>query len=669
MIGSILVLLALILVPGVGAALAFTEPGALALESRFTLAFGFGYAVVAGLATLLALAHVLSRASFIAALVLATITLWALAVRQSSLRAQMGAIAAEAHATPYALGAGLVLVVAVAACRPFYRPELTLGIRSAWRYWADGLEVASAGHFPATTHQWGIEFPATVSKAVLNAFEGGTSLLLGADPLGPMQGILAVAAIGVVAALFAVGREFGLGVFAPVFPLFVILMPQRAPLPVGLAGVEAYSAENVGRFAAFSALLVGIHALRSRSPRMPVVAAGLMFAVAGLTHLIPTLVAAIMLVCFGVATALVRHERVIVALARVVAMLAVFAVFYVATIGLSGGDLGWQTAGGQAFTGFPANVDPAASFTEGRLVKKIPKEGHFLVAPKRLVGLLGATVVNRPDRVKAGLALLAVLGLAALGLALLVRSLLPAVAVAWGLVAAMLAIALYFSFRYSTTVPGRFGPGRMYDYVAVSVALFVGVILEALFVILGQGRKAALAAVAVALGIVAVVAAVARIPSTKALPRAQAGLEAIDQVARVVPCGTRMLVNARTAGTWEATTGRLAVTEGHAPYLRPDVIDRVVPVIVGANEFFQNPSGHRDYLERERVQYVVTIDPHVLIGSKGPRQPRAEDSAAVAALPNVGQILSDPHVSVFAVDGAARPGAGETPDRCPLEAG
>jgi len=666
LIGPILVLLALVLVPGAGAALAFGRPGEVSLAARFGLAFGFGYAVAAGLATVLALAHVLTRAGFIAGLVVVTVLLWGLALRQAGLRAHWTALAEDARSAPYSLGAGLALIVAVAATRPFFTPELTLGIRSAWRYWSDGLEVGAAGHFPAETHQWGIEFPTTVSKAVLNAFEGGVSLLLGPDPLGPMQGILTVTAIGLVAVLFAVGREFGLGVFAPVLPALVLLVPQRAPLPVDIAGVEFYTAENIGRLAAFSALLVGLYALTSPRPRVPVALTGVMIAVAGLTHLVPTVIAVVMLASFGIASALVTHESALRVLGRGAALLGVFAVVYVATLVASGGDLGWQTAGGQAFRGFPANVDPTESFTEGRLVRKHPQVGHFFIQPKRLVGLLGAEIVNRPNRVRFGLLAFAALSLAALGLALRARSLLPAAVVAWGLVTAMLAIGFLFSFRYSTAVPGKFGPGRMYDYVAISVALLVAVVLEGLRLLLVGSRRRGHIAVALAVGALAVVAAIATGPRGRALSKADNGLQLMSQVASVVPCDARMLVNARTAGSWEAITGRLAVTEGHAPYLRPTVINRVVPVIVGANDFFRDPAANRDYLERERIQYVVTVGKNAWIGSKGPRQPREEDAEAVAALPGLRPVLRDPLVSVFAV-GAAPAGSAEPhPDRCPL---
>jgi hypothetical protein len=69
---DIVVVAALVTVPGVGAALAAAAPGALAIETRIAFVFALGYAVVAGVATLLALAHALSRPTFVAPLLART---------------------------------------------------------------------------------------------------------------------------------------------------------------------------------------------------------------------------------------------------------------------------------------------------------------------------------------------------------------------------------------------------------------------------------------------------------------------------------------------------------------------------------------------------------------------------------------------------------------------
>ena len=142
---------------------------------RLALAFGLGYALVACVATALALAHALSRPAFIGCVVLVTAVVWALAFVRVSPRAHASALREQASEELFALLAGLALLLAVAVTRPFYPAELNLSIAAPWRYWADGLEVAAAGSVPSETGQWGTEIPTTVSKVIFNAFEGGVS--------------------------------------------------------------------------------------------------------------------------------------------------------------------------------------------------------------------------------------------------------------------------------------------------------------------------------------------------------------------------------------------------------------------------------------------------------------------------------------------------------------
>ena len=106
----------------------------------------------------------------------------------------------------------------------------------------------------------------------------------------------------------------------------------------------------------------------------------------------------------------------------------------------------------------------------------------------------------------------------------------------------------------------------------------------------------------------------------------------IEQVAATVPCDARMLSNARTAGAWEATTGRRAVTEGHAVFLRPEVMERILPVLIGANEFFSDPAANRSFLDEQRIEYLVVVKPGVWVGTTGPREPQKGDADAIAAL-------------------------------------
>jgi hypothetical protein len=667
MIVAMLVVAALLLVPGVGAALAVAPPGAISIEARIALAFGLGYALAASVALLLALAHVLHRPTFIAGIVLVTGAIWALALMRTSLRAHGSALAVQAREAPFALATGLALLLAIAVSRPFYPAARSLVIRSTWRYWSDGLEVASAGHVPAQTQQWGTEIPTTVSKVGLNAFEGGISFLLGPGPLAPIQAILVLTAVGLVAALLALGRELGLGIFSALVPVMTVLVPERLPLSHEISSdLKWYTAEDMGRMVAVCAVVAGIYAVRARDRWMPAAVTGALLAIGGLTHLVPVVIAGIMLAFYALAIVLADRGALGRVLKRAAVVAAVFGVVYVGSLGLSGGDLGFQRAGGAIFEGFPPNVDPTRSFTRGKFVPLLPKDDHFLISPTSIVRRLGEEVIDRSGSARLGLLLLAVLGVASAVMAFLLRPLLPVAAMAWGLLATILALALFFSFRYDTRVPGDFGVRRLYDYVVLVPALLVPALLEACTRPLARRRRLAAPALAGVVALLAVGAAYARVPSDRTLTRAAAGIAVIKRVKTFVPCDARMLSNARTAGTWEAWTGRRAVTEGHAPFLRPEVLERILPVLIAANEFFADPQANRAFLARERIQYLVVVKPQIWIGTNGGRVPAEGDAEAVASLPDVHQVFRDSRVAIFSVgSNAPTPGPG-SPIRCPI---
>jgi hypothetical protein len=664
---AIIVVAALVLVPGLGAALAFAPPGAMAIEGRIALAFGLGYALVAAVATLLVLAHVFSLVTFVTGVVLGTGAVWALALRRASPREHVSVLRAEAREAPLVLAVGLAFLLAVAAARLLYPPGLSLAIRSSWRYWADGLEVAAAGHVPAETQQWGIEIPTTVSKVALNSFEGGISFLLGPEPLPAMHGILVVTALGLVAALLALGRELGLGIFAPLVPVLTVLVPGRMPLSDEISNdLRWYTAEDVGRMAAFGALIAGIYAVRAQDRWIPAVVTGVCLALAGLTHLVPVLVAGVMLAFFVLATFFRNWAELRRTLVTGAAIAVAFAVSYVGILAGSGGDLGFQRAAGGHFSGFPPSVDPTLSLARGAVVRGREQQGHFLVPPRALLRRYGEQLADRSDGANLGLVALAALAAASAALVFFVRSFLAVAAVAWGLAGTILAVAFLFSYRYQTVVPGDWGARRLYDYVVIVPALIVPAVLQAITRPFTRRSRVWVAAVAVGVGALAVGATVDRVPDDRTLTRAAAGIRAIERVADVVPCGARMLSNARTAGTWEAMTGRPALTEGMSPYLRPEVMARVLPVLIGANRFFRNPQANREFLARRNVEYLVIVDPHIWVGTNGERRPQEGDAEAVAALPNVHPVLRARRVSVFAVGSSSTaPGGGE-PRRCPL---
>jgi hypothetical protein len=663
---AILVVGALVLVPGLGAALAFAPPGAIRIETRIALMFGLGYALVAGTATLLALVHAFELPVFVAAVAVVTVAVWVVAFRRASPREHVAAFRSQAAEAPFALAAGLALLLAVALTRPLWPPTSSLFIRASWRYWADGLEVAAAGHIPATTQQWGTEFPTTVSKAVLNAFGGSVSLLLGPNPFPAMQAILVVTAVGLVAVLLALGRELGLGIFAPLVPALVALTPAALPLSDEIANnLRNYTGESIGRMGAFSAVLTGIYAIRKRSWAAAIIT-GLVLAVAGLTHLIPTMMAGVMLVFYGLASVLLNRSVLKTALATGAVMAAVFGASYVVVIGTSGGDLGFQRAAGTSESSLPPDIDPTVSFARGELMPKIAQEGGFLITPGQLVRRYGELTFDGPVAARYTVLGLAALALASVVMVLMMRSLIPLAFVAWGLCVTMFAVAALFSYRFDTAVPGDWGARRLFQYAALVPGLLVPGLLEALARPLALRRRAVQAGLSVLAGVLAIVAAVDRIPDERLDPRARAGLGVIDQVAANVPCGARMLVNARTAGTWEATTGRRAVTEGHAVFLRPELLERILPVLIGANEFFADPAANRSFLDEQGIEYLVVVSPWPWVGTTGPREPERGDADAIAALPGVEPVVRDRRVSIFRVGSNADAVPGPAPRRCPL---
>jgi hypothetical protein len=342
-------------------------------------------------------------------------------------------------------------------------------------------------------------------------------------------------------------------------------------------------------------------------------------------------------------------------------------VSYLGIVWLSGGDLGFQRAGGASFFGFPADVDPTRSFSRGRLVPPIPADGHFLIPPRQLIKGYAEHVVNRHGAAWPAVGFLAALFVLTCLLVWRKRSALPLAAVAWGLAAAIVGLAFFFSYRYETQIPGVFGVRRLYDYAGFTPALVVPALLEAITQPLGRRRMAVAALPALVAGALAVAAVAWLFPRHRPLSPARAGSSVIQRVSETIPCDARMLANARTAGTWEATTGRRAITEGMAPFLRPAVLERVLPILVGANEFFRNPRAHAVFLERERVQYLVVIKPHVWFGWGGTgRAPREGDAEAVAALPGVDEIVRDRWVTIFSVGGESDHDATVEPRRCPL---
>ena len=270
------------------------------------------------------------------------------------------------------------------------------------------------------------------------------------------------------------------------------------------------------------------------------------------------------------------------------------------------------------------------------------------------------TTIDSSDHLGLGALALALLAVATV-LVVVARRFVPLAVVAWGLAASFICGALLFSYRYDTQIPGDFGLRRLYDYASFTPALIVPATIEVALARLFQRRPMALGAVAVSVAVLATVVSVDRIPDRD--PGARAGLAEIGSLAQALPCDARILPNARSAGSWEALTGRRSVIEGLAPYLRPEVMAQVLPRLIEAREFLGDPSAREGFLAQQNIDYVVVLKPKVLVGSLPPFRTRAGE---IAGLKDTRIVYSSPRATVFAVGRGAMAVNESYPRRCAL---
>ncbi len=656
-----------VLAPGVGAMLALFPPGAVSVPAACALSLGLGYALTALAATALALVGILTPATVIGAVIVVAGAAWAVALRRHGLRARVRAARMHGWRARTTDIAGIAVIVVYAVVRYHrYSPLLNFDVAAAWRYWADGAIVGHAGHVPAQTVGWGSTYPTTVSKVILNSSLGAVGFFTG--PLHGMGALLWLSAVGLLVAVWALAAELGLVVVAPLVPLLLIATPAGFPLNHEMTNdLDAFTAEDVGRMVAVAGLLLAVIALRSGS-RTKALAAGVVLLACAGTHLVPTAVAAGLLVLYAVVYAASRRR--LRGSAVVLAIVAATTIVgWTGIVLASGGQLGFQRVGqSSASTGFPPAYDPAASFERGHPVVHPVRtsRGHYYL-PKTVVnGFIasagGSTAGTPPRRAYAVVALAAALALALLVLPR--TGLRPVGAMALGLGVIILAVALAFNYRYTTLVPADFGLHRLYDYDALPVVLAAAGAAElgarGLARLHRYGRPAAIALAAAA---ALVLAAHARPTLTTATAAQAQGVFAA--VRAEVPCTARVLPDARTAGSFAALTGRESILEGMAPYLNPALMKRVLPVLFGARDFFRHPQANAAYLARQRVDFVLLLtDRNVEIGASGGRVDRGVDRPGLRALPNLRLVRSGPAFELYAVGGALVVGPGPSTATC-----
>jgi hypothetical protein len=617
---SLLVVLAVVLPPGAGATLAAFRPGRLTVEAAVALTFGLGYTATALTATVLAATHTIGRTGFLIAWTLVTAALWGLAARRRSLRPHLRGLALDARASRWTLAPGLIGLAAFAVQKLRLEPATLLSSsEAAWRYWADGLEILRAGRVPPTTLQWGMDLPTTVSKVVLNSFEAGIASVAPHGAAQTMTALVWLGAVGLFAALLALGRALGLGPLSVGLPAVLLVAPAALPLNSEFAeDTGTYRVETLGRMLAVCATVVAVAIVRGRAGRVEAVVAGLLLGSAAGTHLIPVAVLGLFALWYAVAAVALgrarRRRAARVARAAGIAALVTLAV-WLAALGASGGDLGFQRARGSGgYPGFPATLDPTKTFEVVKASHPRGRRSGWAIRPSQIGTVAVSSVFNEvqittPRRDFAGLALLA-----AASAAVLVRrrrALGPAVVAAWATAVVLVGVGLYFSHRYRTFVPATFGPRRLFEYGVLLAVLTAVVVANAALreaaARLGRDRGRTLrraAAVAAAVVAVAIAASVSPRPAS---PLEARGLQLMQTLARTVPCDARMLVNVRTAGSFEVLAGRTSVDEGMAPYLRPSVLRRVLPVELGAKAFFKDPLANRAFIDRERIDVVVAV--------------------------------------------------------------
>ena len=660
-----LVVAGLVLLPGAGAALAVSAPTQITLETAVALAFGLGYALAGMAATALAVTGTIGKASLAIAWAFVTATAWAVAVRRRSAVRHARVFARQARRSPWTTGSGMVALVAFAAHQLQVPPISNLAYEAPWRYWADGLEILHAGGIPTSSPQWGLDLVPTVSKVLLNSFESGVAAVAPNGDLAAIGALVWLAAVGLFAALLALARELGLRGASAAVPVLTLAAPSWLPLGSEYrADLLVYRVENIGRMVAVCAVVTALLAVRRRGGMRYAVLSGLMLGAGALTHLIPVLVAGAFLIWYAAGRVALRWRGVRPTMVAAGITVAVTAVVWAAGILPAGGDIGFQRAGGgSGYPGFPVTVDPTKSFQVAHLAHPRGRRTGWAIPPARVAEGAVAAAFSRGEAASsheyAGVALLAAVSV---GLLWRRRRLLgPVVLACWLTSLAFLAAGLLFSHRFRTRIPADFGPRRLFENEVLLLALLAAAAAGyALRLAVGRSRRARIG------GAAALTAAAVALIITEPLPAAsaqdRAGLDVMAAVSSSVPCGARMLVDRRTAGSFEVLARRVSVDEGMAPYLRPAVLREVLPVVLGAHRFFRDPAGNAAFLVEHRIDAVVVVRGAHVGGAPILRHRPVGPLAGVGGLRRVAETRSVVIYGTPALDSAARscdrPGGG-----------
>jgi hypothetical protein len=593
---------AAILLIGATASAALFRPGTLSFPTRVASCFALGYTAVTLVATALVLVHLMVAWALAAGSLAVTVAMAVGALRAGGVRS---GLLGEVRGDRALLALGGAVIVAIAVARAGVPVNAGAG---GWRYWADGLEIATAGHEPAHTLQWGVLTTPAISKLGGNAYNAALSLSLGPHPFSAMAVSLWLSAVGLAAGLWALAWELGLRFTAPLVPLaYLTTHVWPGGFVVGDAVVrklQFFQNEDAGRMCAVVAAALVIPVIRAGGGRRRAVVCGAVLAAAALTHLIPVLVMGIFIAAYAVAVGVADRS-----LPRALLTLGIVAgvalAIMVGSLAAARGEIGFGGASGSGYALFKGRDDPTLALL-GRRSPPQPKSEHRFYTPPSVVAghyVEAATLLRASGQPLAAISV-AVAALMAVACVLGGRDERIAVAVSAGTAVCLLLIGLAMSFRYSYYVQATFADRRLFEYGGIPLLLLGAAAISPVLARLGSIAPSL--PVLSAAGLVVVLALAAGPHALRGGLTTGRPHNGYIEAARVAtPCDSRLLTPSMTRGSFQALTGRASIREGLMAFLRPDLLSRSLAIEQGATRFYRAPRTQAAFLTDRQVDDVL----------------------------------------------------------------
>ena len=318
---------------------------------------------------------------------------------------------------------------------------------------------------------------------------------------------------------------------------------------------------------------------------------------------------------------------------------------------VGGGSFGLAGASDQAlYSSVHVPFDSTAYLFEGSFLPHLPATGHWYSLTKVVTSMLMIGVhalrISTIGVVFAVALLVAVVVLLFGSGPIRVSGF-----VGFGLAASMIAIAVGFDLHYRVFVPATFGTRRLPEFTSLGLLVVALAVIEALMATVSRLRLLRVgllpAALVVSMSIWVLPASVGWSVSERV---SASRVEFFDWVRQDTSCGARFLANQRTEGAFAAATGRFALTEGMAPFLRPRKVGYVVHLMLSARRFFEHPRSNEAFLRQHHISYVVIARGVVVLGYPGPTG--TTNYAQMSRTRFLDQVYEGPHFTVYKVVGA-----------------